>query len=120
MCTFYFAQNLSVPHFGEEQPGDSFYFAPLTLTIFGIVNHSLEYDLMHGYVHHEGEGKKRDDAVVSVIKQFLFNSIIPSDFVPNSNPMTNKLTWVCNNCPVKKKQCFPQNRKHACRRWLLS
>ena len=58
---------------------------------------------MHGYVHHEGEGKKRDDAVVSVIKQFLFNSIIPSDFVPNSNPMTNKLTWVCNNCPGQHK-----------------
>ena len=57
---------------------------------------------MHGYVNHEGEGKKRDNSVVIVIKHFLFNSIIPSDFVPNSNPMTNKLTWVCNNCPVKK------------------
>ena len=30
-----FAQNMDVPHFGEEQPADIYYFSPLTVNVFG-------------------------------------------------------------------------------------
>lgn len=33
-----FAQNLDLPHFGSEQPGDIYYFSPLAIYLFGIVS----------------------------------------------------------------------------------
>ena len=33
-----FAQNLDLPHFGSEQPGDTYYFSPLGVYLFGIVS----------------------------------------------------------------------------------
>ena len=32
-----YAQNEGVPHFGCKQPGDIYYFSPLSVYIFGIV-----------------------------------------------------------------------------------
>ena len=33
-----FLQNLGTPHFGEEQPGDMYYFSPLSVFQFGIAD----------------------------------------------------------------------------------
>ena len=63
-----YAQNLQLTCFGEDQPGDTFYFSPLNIHVFGIVNHSPEHDQMHGYLHHEGEGKKGTYNIASLIK----------------------------------------------------
>jgi hypothetical protein len=32
-----YAQNLGIPHFGKEQPGDTYYNSPLSKNLFGIV-----------------------------------------------------------------------------------
>ena len=37
-----FAQNLDLPHFGSEQPGDIYYFSPLGIYLFGMVNAYLK------------------------------------------------------------------------------
>ena len=42
VLTFDYIQNLGIPHFREEQPGDTYYFSPLTLNIFSIVDHKKE------------------------------------------------------------------------------
>ena len=35
-----YAQNLDMPHFSLEQPGDTYYFSPLGIYVFGIVKAS--------------------------------------------------------------------------------
>ena len=68
MIAFDFAQDLQFPHFGEEQPGDIFYFSPLNRHAFGTLNHSLEHDQMHEDLNQEWEGKKGANNVASLIK----------------------------------------------------
>jgi hypothetical protein len=33
-----YAQNLGIPHFGKEHPGDTYYYFPLTINLFGLVD----------------------------------------------------------------------------------
>ena len=37
-----YCQNMGLPHFGNEQPGETYYYSPLGIYIFGIVNYSTE------------------------------------------------------------------------------
>lgn len=101
--TFDFAQNLALPRFGDEQPGDAYCFSPLSLHVFGIVDHSPETDYLCGFLYHEGEGKKGANNAASLIKWFLFHHIIPSNFLPGAHPLTNSITWVCDNCAGQNK-----------------
>ena len=103
VITFDFAQNLQLLHFGEEQPGDTYYFSPLSLHVFGIVNHSPEKDHLHGFLYHEGEGKKGSNNVASLVRWFLFDQIIPHDFIPFAQPLDNSITWICDNCTGQNK-----------------
>lgn len=64
-----YSQNMDLPHFGGEQPGESYYFSPLGVYVFGIADHSN--DVLSAYVYHEGVGKKGGDNVVSLIHKKL-------------------------------------------------
>ena len=64
-----YAQNLDMPHFGGEQPGDTYYYSPLTINVFGVVDYSVEE--LDAYVYTEGEGKKGGNNVVSLIQKSL-------------------------------------------------
>ena len=64
-----YAQNLDMPHFGGEQPGNTYYYSPLTINVFGIVDYSVEE--LDAYVYTEGEGKKGGNNVVSLIQKSL-------------------------------------------------
>ena len=64
-----YCQNLDLPHFGNEQPGDTYYFSPLTVNVFGIADHSN--DLLNAYVYTEATGKKGGNNVVSLIYKKL-------------------------------------------------
>jgi hypothetical protein len=33
-----YTQNVGLPHFGGEQPGDTYHFSPLTIFLFGLVD----------------------------------------------------------------------------------
>jgi rubrerythrin len=33
-----YAQNVGIPHFGKYQPGDTYYYSPLTINLFGFVD----------------------------------------------------------------------------------
>ena len=62
-----YAQNEGVPHFGCEQPGDTYYFSPLGVYIFGMVRlYKKENELVAQY-YYEGEGKKGGNNVASLI-----------------------------------------------------
>ena len=41
-CTFVvdYGQNMELPKFGQEQPGVTYYYSPMTVNNFGMVNHA--------------------------------------------------------------------------------
>ena len=53
-----YAQNLYVPNFGDEQPGETYYYSPLNAYVFGMVDCSS--NTLHAHLYMEGEGKKGD------------------------------------------------------------
>ena len=59
---------------------------------------------MHGYLHHEGEGKKGAVDVASVVMNHMQTCLIPADFNPrNASNLTNKIIFVADNCAGEKK-----------------
>ena len=62
-----YAQNLDMPHFGSEQPGDTYYFSPLGIYVFRIVKESKEPSLMRCFYYKEGVAKKGGNNVASLL-----------------------------------------------------
>ncbi len=78
-----YSQNLEMPCFGGYQPGDSYYFTPLSVYKLGVVNcahfHAGETDAkdhMHCYVYHEGIASKGASDVASFILKTLTDANI--------------------------------------------
>ncbi len=51
-----FAQNMDIPHFGEEQPTDIYYFSPLTVNVFSCTDLTENTMQMKAYGYTEAEG----------------------------------------------------------------
>ena len=64
-----YMQNLDMPHFGGEQPGDTYYYSPLTVNGFGVVDYCVE--LLDAYIYTEAEGKKGGNNVVYLLHKSL-------------------------------------------------
>ena len=47
---------MDLPHFGQEQPGETYYYSPLNISCFGITDFAT--NVLDAFVYHEGEGKK--------------------------------------------------------------
>ena len=68
-----FGQNQEVPCFNSKQPGCTYYYSPLTINNFGVVDHSHKYENgtignhMYCHVYHEGIGKKGGTNVASLL-----------------------------------------------------
>ncbi len=78
-----FGQNMEMPCFGGNQPGDIYYFTPLSVYNLGAVNcahvHEGETDAknqMHCRVHHEGIASKEATNVTSLILKTLTDANI--------------------------------------------
>jgi hypothetical protein len=66
-----YCQNLALPYLGEHQPGETYYFSPLTINCFGIANVGLPKAQLSAYIYHEGEGKKGGNNVASLLRKYL-------------------------------------------------
>ena len=66
-----FAQNMDLPHFGEEQPAAIYYYFPLTVNIFGVTNLTFKLTKMMAYGYTEAEGGKGSNNVASLIMKAL-------------------------------------------------
>jgi hypothetical protein len=51
-----FMQNLGLPYLGAEQAGATYYFSPLTVNVFGVVD--MESGHLVAFCYHEGVGAK--------------------------------------------------------------
>jgi len=62
-----YAQNLGIPHFGKEQPGETCYFSPKSVFIFGMtdVSHTVNERLSFAYT--EDIGQKGGNNVASLL-----------------------------------------------------
>lgn len=107
MFYFDYAQNIECPFFGEQQPGETYYYSPLSINVFGIADASRSSESLHAYCYHEGEGQKGGNNVVSMLQQFLFRQVgcpIDTWFAnPQKRPWGGHLVLVCDNCSGQNK-----------------
>jgi hypothetical protein len=63
---------MGIPHIGGEQPGETYYFIPLSIYCFGVVNPLLPQDQLYANMYHEGQGQKgAGNNVASLIMKVL-------------------------------------------------
>jgi hypothetical protein len=97
-CIADFCQNLSVPYFGGEQPGETYYYSPLFVYIFGICDVTGPRARLHAYGYHEGEGGKGGNNVASLLLRFLhYNNWIVE------GRCAERLSIVMDNCAGQNK-----------------
>jgi hypothetical protein len=90
-----YCQNLALPYMGEHQPGETYYFSPLTVNCFGIANVGMPQAMLSAYIYHEGEGKKGGNNVASLIWKYLDEE----GYINRENRSPRKeLNIVMDNC----------------------
>jgi hypothetical protein len=92
-----YSQNLGLPHFGDEQPGETYYYSPLSVFCFGTINCSTSPEKMHALVYREGEGIKGGNNVSSLILFLLKEKGI-------LKKGGNELSIVMDNCTGQNKK----------------
>jgi hypothetical protein len=97
-----YCQNLALPYLGERQPGETYYFSPLTVNCFGIANVGLPKALLNAYIYHEGEGKKGGNNVASLIMQYLDEQA----YIKRGRGPRKELNIVMDNCGGQNKNRY--------------
>ena len=93
-----FSQNMDLPFFGESQPGDTYYFSPLKINVFGIVDCSIFGGKLSAHVYSEGVGKKGGNNVASMLVNELKRLNIMKE-----NEQGKELTIIMDNCAGQNK-----------------
>jgi hypothetical protein len=93
-----YGQNLAAPHYGVYHPGDTYYFLPLTVNLFGLVDLVTTHKKMNCYTYGEDEGKKGANNVASLLIQDLHSR----GWIRDNNPSPS-LTIIFDNCGGQKK-----------------
>lgn len=111
---FDYAQNVECPFFGQEQPGETYYFSPLSINLFGITDACGEEETLHSYCYHEGQGKKGGNNVTSMLHHYLHKHLrIPViRYDESAGAWGGHLVLVCDNCGG-------QNKNRMVTRYLL-
>jgi hypothetical protein len=96
-----YAQNLGLPHFGEEQPADIYYFSELTVNIFGIADVTKKPTKMLAYGYTEDQGGKGGNNVASLVMRGLHDL----GWI-KSNRTGKRLSIIMDNCGGQNKNKF--------------
>jgi hypothetical protein len=93
-----FSQNMELPFFGKSQPGDTCYFSPLKINVFGIVDCSIFGGKLSAHVYDKGVAKKGGNNVTSLIlNEFKRLNIM------TEHEIGKELTIVIDNCSGQNK-----------------
>eukprot|EP00957_Ditylum_brightwellii_P198051 15089239-Ditylum_brightwellii.AAC.1 len=103
-----YCQNLYVPNFAGEQPGETYYYSLVSAYTFGIVDNSKTLTTLSAYCYLENEGKKGGNNVVSMIWQELKRKGLVPEYDSNNNiPETHEpakeINLVFDNCGRQNK-----------------
>jgi hypothetical protein len=93
-----YAQNMLLPYYGGEQPGEVYYFFALTINLFGIVDLSRTPNKFNCYAYREFTGKKGSNNVTSLLMQDLHDKFWLWKGSPGKS-----LTIVMDNCGGQNK-----------------
>ena len=99
-----YGQNMELPVFNKEQPGCSYYYSPLGIYNFGVVNHAHEYPdgsvdaHLHAHVYHEGTDKKGANNVASLLMKTLV-----SENIVREGEIGGELNVIFDNCTGQNK-----------------
>ena len=96
-----YSQNMALPWFGNEQPGVTYYYSPLSIYIFGMANYATEH--LYAYVYDEGEGAKGGNNVSSLVYKHLVDVGIIKEWEDSGRVPGESLTLVFDNCPGQNK-----------------
>ena len=91
-----YCQNLNLPHLGQDQPGDAYYFSPLSIYCFGICDAVTSH--LSAYVYDESKGGKGGNNVASLLLQYVRENFVDS----NLGPMM-ELNIIMDNCAGQNK-----------------
>jgi hypothetical protein len=80
------------------QPGDTYYFSPKNVYIFGIAGNSIKPTTMIAYIYQEETSRKGMDNVASLIYCCLDKEKLLKENEPGAS-----LTILCNNCSGQNK-----------------
>jgi hypothetical protein len=94
-----FAQNMNIPNFASEQPGATYYYAPMSVYVFGVVDASQ--DRLAAYVYIEDQANKGGNNVASLLMLHLQRSGI-FDQASSDGPF-KELNIVMDNCGGQNK-----------------
>jgi hypothetical protein len=97
-----YCQNLALPYLGEHQPGETYYFSPLTVNCFGLANVGLPKALLLAFIYHEGEGKKGGNNVASLIWRYLDENA----YINRGRGPRKELNVVMDNCGGQNKNRY--------------
>ena len=95
-----FMMNMDMPYFGGDQPGETYYYTPMTVNTLGIVDCNGEKDHLHGYIYDEGEGNKGGCVVASLIMKHL------RDRGLLDGTKRKKLSIIMDNCVGQNKNNY--------------
>jgi hypothetical protein len=92
-----YGENLSAPYFGGAQAGDTYYFLPLTVFSFGLVDLSTGPNKINCYTYSEDKGKKGANNLASL----LMHDLKSRGWLHNEP--ANSLTVIFDNCGGQNK-----------------
>ena len=95
-----YCQNMDMPSFRRDQPGETFFYVPMNIFCFGIVDCNGPDDILHAYMYNEGEGDKGGNNVASLVMKFLKDN----NFLDGTK--RKKLSVVMDNCGGQNKNNF--------------
>jgi hypothetical protein len=96
-----YCQNMEMPFFGKDQPGETYYYTPKTINLLGIVDCSQEKEILHAYAYSEEEGGKGGNNVASLIMKHLQDRGLLED-----GKKRKRLNIIMDNCPGQNKNNF--------------
>ena len=97
-----YAQNMELPWFGETQPGETYYYTPLAIYNFGVVDVSHPAgDHLYAHLYKEGDGAKGGNNVASLLMKTLRSLNLLQE-----NTVGKELKVVFDNCPGQNKNNF--------------
>lgn len=92
-----YAQNMGVPNFAGEQPGETYYFSPLNGYVFGVVDCSTKPTQMAAHTYFEMDGKKGGNNVASM----MWNELERQGLT--TGPTVPEIVMVFDNCAGQNK-----------------
>ena len=90
---------MDIPHFGQEQPGETYYYSPVNISCFGSVDYAT--NILDAFVYQEGEGKKGGNSVSSLLYKKLKDDGIIS--LAKEKGPGNQLSLIFDNCAGQNK-----------------